>query len=97
MSVRKGDRDEGDLQVIDASRILLDYTYDRVKDKNIFSKADRWPLAKEIFDCALQAWLANADRGDTFFQQKRMISYFQEKKGEIQDGKADEGRMAAQE
>lgn len=55
MSVRKGDRDEGDLQVIDASRILLDYTYDRVKDKNIFSKADRWPLAKEIFDCALQA------------------------------------------
>ena len=55
MSVRKGDREEGDLQVINASKDLLAYTYDRVKDKNIFSKADRWPLAKEMFDCALQA------------------------------------------
>lgn len=55
MSVRKGDREEGDLQVINASKDLLSYTYDRVKDRNIFSKADRWPLAKEIFDCALQA------------------------------------------
>ena len=55
MSVRKGDREEGDLEVINASKDLLSYTYDRVKDKNIFSKADRWPLAKEMFDCALQA------------------------------------------
>lgn len=55
MSVRKGDRDQGDLDVIEASKNLLSYTYDRVRDKNIFSKQDRWPLAKEIFDCALQA------------------------------------------
>ena len=55
MSVRKGDREEGDLEVINASKDLLSYTYDRTKDRNIFSKSDRWPLAKEMFDCALQA------------------------------------------
>lgn len=55
MSVRKGDREESDLKLIDASKDLLSYTYDRTKDKNIFSKSDRWPLAKEMFNCALQA------------------------------------------
>jgi hypothetical protein len=55
MSVRKGDREEGDLKVIDASKDLLAYTYDRVMDRNIFSKADRWPLAKTMLDCAIQA------------------------------------------
>lgn len=55
MSVRKGDRDEGDLEVINTSRILLGYTYDRVKDKNIFAKADRWLLPKNIWDCAVSA------------------------------------------
>ena len=55
MSVRKGDREEGDLEVINASKDLLSYTYDRTKDKNIFSKADRWPLAKSMLDCAIEA------------------------------------------
>ena len=54
MSVRKGDREEGDLEVINASKDLLSYTYDRVKDKNIFSKSDKWPLASTMFECALQ-------------------------------------------
>ena len=55
MSVRKGDREEGDLEVINASKDLLSYTYDRVKDKNIFSKSDKWPLASTMIECALQA------------------------------------------
>lgn len=52
MSVRKGDRGEGELDVINASRELLSYTYDRVRDTNIFPKSDRWLLAKSIWDCA---------------------------------------------
>jgi len=56
MSVRKGDREEKDeFGVIEASKNLLSYTYDRIKDKEIFSKSDKWPLAKEMFNCALQA------------------------------------------
>lgn len=55
MSVRKGDREQGKLEVIDASRLLLDYTYDRVKDRDIFPKTERWLLPKAIFDAAVGA------------------------------------------
>lgn len=55
MSVRKGDREQGKLEVIDASRLLLDYTYDRVKDRDIFPKTERWLLPKSIFDSAVGA------------------------------------------
>lgn len=51
MSVRKGDQDEGDLKVINASRELISYTYDRVADTNTFPKAQRWLIAKNIWDC----------------------------------------------
>lgn len=70
---------------------------ERKRLKALLNKEARGEVEEGTAERSLQAWLANADRGDTFFQQKRMISYFQEKKGEIQDGKADEGRMAAQE
>lgn len=55
MSVRKGDQGEGDLKVIQASKVLINYTYDRVRDTNIFPKADRWIMAKSIWDEALKA------------------------------------------
>lgn len=51
MSVRAGDRSEGKIQAVDASRQLVEYTYDRVHDKT-FSKSDRWLMAKTIWDDA---------------------------------------------
>ena len=72
MAVRTGDRGykEDDLRVINASKDLLDYTYDRVKDRNIFPKAERWLLAKSIWDNAVEARScivkANAIRVETY-------------------------------
>lgn len=54
MSVRAGDREVGKLVAIDASRQLIDYTYDRVHDKTL-PKADRWLMAKTIWDDASQS------------------------------------------
>ena len=54
MSVRTGDRKEGKITVVDASRQLIEYTYDRVHDKTL-PKADRWLMAKTIWDDASQA------------------------------------------
>ena len=55
MAVRTGDRGQGELQVLNVSKDLLSYTYDRVKDTNIFPKAQRWLLAKSIWDEAVGA------------------------------------------
>lgn len=49
MAVRKGDQDQGKLKVIDASKNLLRYTYERVKSKT-FPKAERWLMPKSIWD-----------------------------------------------
>lgn len=35
---------------------------------------------------SLQAWKANADRGDTYFQKKRMTFYFYETKARVKNG-----------
>lgn len=53
MSVRKEDRTGQHLTVINSSRILIDYTYDRVKDNKIFPKAQRWLLPNKIWDNAI--------------------------------------------
>lgn len=54
MSVRTGDRDEGKLTVIEASKNLIAYTYDRVHDKTL-PKSDRWLMSKTIWDDASTA------------------------------------------
>lgn len=54
MSVRKGDQAEGKLKVINYMRNLLKYTYERVKS-DTFPKADRWIMAKAIWDAANRA------------------------------------------
>ena len=53
MSVRKNDRDKGDLEVINASRLLIEYTYDRVRDQKIFPKKERWLMDKSIWDAVV--------------------------------------------
>ena len=54
MSVRSGDRSLGKITAIDATRILISYTYDRVHDKTL-PKSDRWLMAKTIWDDASMA------------------------------------------
>lgn len=54
MSVRVGDRQPGKITAVDATRILVDYTYDRVHDKTL-PKSDRWLMAKTIWDDASMA------------------------------------------
>lgn len=54
MSVRTGDRTEGKITAVDASRLLIDYTYDRVHDKTL-PKSDRWLMSKTIWDDAANA------------------------------------------
>ena len=51
MSVRAGDRQEGKITAIDSSRLLVEYTYDRVHDKTL-PKSDRWLMSKTIWDDA---------------------------------------------
>lgn len=55
MSVRKGDRKDGSLQVIEKMRELICYTHGRVKDNSIFPKSERWLLAKSIWSAASDA------------------------------------------
>lgn len=54
MAVRVGDRDEGKLQVIECSKNLVKYTYDRVHSKTL-PKADRWLASKSIWDAVSNA------------------------------------------
>ena len=63
MSVRKGDQEQGKLQVIEASKVMTKYTYERVKDKT-FPKADRWIMPKKIWDevCDAHTKIVRANR-----------------------------------
>lgn len=54
MAVRKGDQQQGRLQVIEASKVMTKYTYDRVRDKT-FPKADRWIMPKSIWNEVVSA------------------------------------------
>lgn len=118
MSVRTGDRDEGKLTVIEASKNLIAYTYDRVHDKTL-PKSDRWLMSKTIkvtmkmlqdkvysekrrlrkllmreavgelpkgtAYCSFVSWIANAERGNTYYQMQSVTNYFERIKGEIYD------------
>lgn len=54
IAVRKGDQDEGRLQVIEASKVMTKYTYDIIRGK-AFPKADRWIMPKSIWDDIVSA------------------------------------------
>ena len=69
---------------------------ERRRLKALLAKEARGEVEEGTAERSLQAWLANADRGDTFFQQKRMIYYFQRLKGELENVETNERGMAAQ-
>ena len=55
MAVRKGDQEEGKLRALNAARIMVDYTYNRVHDKNICPKNEKWLLIRPIWENAMIA------------------------------------------
>lgn len=76
MPVRSGDRSLGKITAIDATRILISYTYDRVHDKTL-PKSDRWLMAKTIWDDASMA-RAKLLRANSI-RVKRMEAYYKKK------------------
>ena len=68
---------------------------ERRRLKALLEKESRGEVEEGTAERSLQAWIANADRGDTFFQQKRMIYYFRYTKGELENVKTNERGVAA--
>lgn len=64
MSVRKGDRGEGKLQVLNKARELKKYTLGLVKNDKHFPKSTRWlyaaPIANEVREACICIRHANA-------------------------------------
>lgn len=58
MAVVKGERTEGQLQVLDKMRVLAAHTFTKCKQEKIFPKSSRWMLAKPIMDECLGALTA---------------------------------------
>lgn len=63
MAVRKGDQAEGKLKVIEYSRQLTQYTYEKVRGRT-FPKSDKWIMAKSIWEdvSAAHAKIRRANR-----------------------------------
>lgn len=55
MSVRKGDRGESKLEVLNWARILAAYTVQACRNEKIFPKSSRWIMAKPIVDECVSA------------------------------------------
>lgn len=76
MAVRKGDQEQGKIQVIEASKNLCKYTYERVKSRT-FPKAERWIMPKSIWDEVSAAHTkiirANAIRVETSEEAQRRL------------------------
>ena len=64
MSVRKGDRGEGKLQVLNKARELKKYSLARLKNEKTYPKSTRWlyavSIAAEVFDASICLKRANA-------------------------------------
>ena len=64
MSVRKGDRGEGKLQVLNKARELKKYSLARLKNEKTFPKSTRWlyaaPIAAEVREACICIRHANA-------------------------------------
>lgn len=88
MSVRVGDRDQGKLEVIEANKLLIRYTYERIIDKT-FPKAERWIMPKSIWDATQHAHmcilLANSIRVTNKEEAKRRILLSEEAIGYLDE------------
>lgn len=55
MSVRKGDRGEGTLQVLNDCRILASYTIQICRNEKVFPKSQRWIMSQRIVNECVDA------------------------------------------
>jgi hypothetical protein len=64
MSVRKGDRGEGKLQVLNKARELKEYSLNQLKNEKHFPKSTRWlyssPIATEVREACICIRHANS-------------------------------------
>lgn len=94
MSVRANDRGQHELEVINYSRQLTQYTYERVRG-GVFPKADRWIMAKHIWDEIANAHAkiirANAARGNEWRRQINMRNYYYTTKAGLRHGENHSG------
>ena len=58
MSVRKGDRGESELEVLNKMRELAEYTINTVRNEKNFPKAQRWILSQKIANECLDAMIS---------------------------------------
>lgn len=72
MSVRKGDRGETKLEVLDWCRILSTYTVQACRNEKIFPKSSRWIMAKPIVDECISAMtcIRRANAADLYEQSE---------------------------
>ena len=56
---------------------------ERRRLKALVIKEVRGEVERGTARSSLEAWCANADRGDTFFQQQRMKKYYKQVKGAL--------------
>ena len=59
---------------------------ERRRLKALLKKEYKGEVPVDAARLSLEAWCANAKRGNTFFQQKRMIAYYEHMKGELSNG-----------
>lgn len=79
MSVRKGDRDENKLEVLNDLRILSEYTIQICRNEKIFPKSSRWIMAQRIVNECLEAVTcvrhANSAYVGDDFMKDRILEY----------------------
>lgn len=75
MSVRKGDRSQGKLEVLDKARFLKEYSLNLIKNSKVFPKSTRWlyasPIATEVRNASVQIRKANSLPFPEFFKERR--------------------------
>jgi len=82
MSVRKGERGETKLKVLDLMRILSTYTIQAARNEKIFPKSSRWIMAKPIVDecvsaltCIRRANAANLEESYDYRRSQQSEAY----------------------
>lgn len=53
MSVRKGDRSDGELQVLNYARMLRNHSFQLCSNEKVYPKSKRWCLAQPTLQAAL--------------------------------------------
>lgn len=70
MSVRKDERKEGELQVLNACAKLTRYSIDRCSSEKIFPKKNRWIMSNKVADTAINIMINIQSANSVFVSSK---------------------------